>query len=551
MNAANSGLLDVMVGSRLWTKMELKLIPFVFVSWLVAMPLVFSAPDDMASVGIQSDQVPLDEPSAVELEASVVRQKFPDPSGQLVPTPDLGQDAASQGTASKLEAIIRKTQTSAWQRYNNLGKAAYNQGYYEDAEKNFLSAIRELKKTNEKDDRLLKSRNNLGLTYIMLGKYLDAKEVFVLAINLSKELYGSKSQQATRSLNGLATVYKYMGQQKKAEQTYKDALKMQEELLGANHPAVAECLVDLGELYRQQKLYDEATPVYELALETLNKASGVPELTKAYFLDKTGNLFHDQGKMEEARRCFEMAIMMKDKYSTLYSPIDPRKRGLVYYRCLNGIPNAFRVFNRGTEIECLHVKDAVVVATLTAEIFGSDWYLLKAEVTVQNQGKTAISALSEPPSLALESPKQKVYGPLDSDAIAGELGSRGRRLYNRLLHSADFAYVVDQVGAGSGVSVYNNPFTGPTVVRNYQNWVTMRPDWAARLQARNAALRALASAERQGMTVLKAKPAQTTIGPGETATFLIFYPYVKFDACTLRVLLGNSVLEFPFTSHSG
>jgi hypothetical protein len=51
--------------------------------------------------------------------------------------------------------------------------------------------------------------------------------------------------------------------------------------------------------------------------------------------------------------------------------------------------------------------------------------------------------------------------------------------------------------------------------------------------------------------VVSTRPAQLTIEPGEAATFVIYYPYKKFDTATLRLGLGNAVIEFPFTKNSG
>lgn len=519
------------------------------------------------------------------LRGKVSTDRFPNPDEEEIVQHTEDSPSGSQTASERLKAIITKTQTSPWERYYKQGNDSFFQGYYEDAEKHYLQAIRELKKTNQKDERLLKTRNSLGQAFLKDGKYLDAREAFELALKSAEDLgqgkeiekqqseprRGSRGERSVytaerarneasganiirsemaKALSGLASVYKANQQYKKSEQFYKESVKIRHEVQGAQSPQIAQTLLDLGELYREQKLFSEAEPVYGLALETLNNCKDVPELTKAYFLDKAGMCFHDQGKIVDARKLFEISLMMKDKYSRLYSPTNARKTGLVYYKCLNGIPNATRVFTRGIEIEALHVKDLTAVATLTAQVYGPDWYLLKAEVTVHNQGKTAVTALADAPTLALEAPRRKLYTPLDSNAIAQELGMRGRILYNRLLHSADFDYVLNNLTVGGASTVAMTP-AGPAIFNTVGSWATITPNWEARMQARNAAIAALASANAEGATVRGLKPGQTTIGPGETATFLVFFPYNKFDACTLRMLFGNAVLEFPFTSQSG
>lgn len=483
--------------------------------------------------------------TADQLQATVSRDRFPTPDVEL---PD--DDSASSGAGkTKLDAIISAS-SSPFDRYFKKANEDFFQGYFSEAQKNYIAAIRELKKSSTKDERIIKARNNLGSAYLRDGKTLDAKEAFELAMQSAKEQGKEKSLENARAMTGMAGVHKLNQNYKKAEQLLKDALVIRKDAKAENTTGFAQNLLDLAELYRQQKLFPDAEPVYQLSLETLNKAANVPDLTKAYFLDKTGMFFHDQAKMPEAKRCFEMSLEIKDKFATLYTPVDARKRGLVHYRAENGIPNAARVFARGVEIEAIHVKDAAAVATLTAQVYGEDWYLLKAEVTIQNQGKTAISACSESPSLSLEVPKRKQLSPLDSAAIAAELGARGRLLYNRLLHSADFSYVVDNVQVGGATTAGLTPF-GPSIFSTVGSWASIRPDWEARAAARNSAMRALSGALSEGSTVFKTSPVPVTIGPGESATFQVFFPYEKFDNCTLRFLVGNVVLEFPFTYKSG
>lgn len=458
--------------------------------------------------------------------------------------------APEANPSKRLEAIIKADHT-VWSREYDLGQEALGQGYVDDAIKHLLTALRELKNQNIKDERLLKTRNLLGKAYIKNNNYLEAGKCYTFGQQTAHEMNQDQSIDYAKSLEGLATVYAKTGQPKKAEELYKQSLKVREAVQGTHSAGAALCLLELAELLREQKLYADARPVYELAIDTLNNAPDATDLSKAYFLDKIGTYFLDQGKMPEAHSFFTAALALKDRYSTTYAPVDSRKRGQVYYRCENGMPNCAHAFNRGVEVEAIHVKDMVAVSTLTAQIYGPDWYLLKAEVTVQNQGKTAISALAEQPTLTLESPKQKTMLPLDSDAIANELSLRGQRAFNRLLHSADYDYVLSSFTTGGVSTVGYTPF-GPSFFNTAGTWATFTPDWDARARARNAAFSALRNAEIESAAVIVTKPAQTTIQPGQTATFVVYYPYnSKFKNATLRMLFGNSVLEFPFTSHSG
>lgn len=494
-----------------------------------------------ASVGTVQSSPTTD--SSVRLQGEI-EKRFPSPDDVF----EIEPEKKPSETSSKLDAIINKSDSN-YDRLMRQGFDMLTQGRLAEAEKQFVSAIRELKKTGINDIRLAKARNAAANVSLRDGDLLDAKNTFELALKTAKEIDGPNIE-VPKAMAGLGCVARANGDYKKAEAQLKESIRVRQKLTGENDAGVAQSLLDLGECYRLQKLYAEGEPVYQLALETLNKSKDVPDLTKAYFLDKTGSFFQEQAKMPEAKKCFAMALELKDKYSTLYSPVDGRTRGLVYYRCDNGVPNAARVFTRNAEVEYLHIKDSVAVATLTAQSYGSDWYLLKSEITITNQGKTAISACGEPPTLAIELPKRKVLTPLDSDAIAAELGLRGRLLFSRLLHSADFAYNVNSVNVASTSTAGFTPF-GTNVFNTVGTWTTITPDWNARAQARDAAFSALSSANSQSINVFSTRPKPVTIGPGESATFQSFFPYDKFDTCTLRFLVGNTVMEFPFSNKSG
>lgn len=479
------------------------------------------------------------------------------PSGVLPAGAQALSDVFASGNASAVSkpADPRLSGTisishNEWERAFNLGKERLKEGYLEEAERHLLEASRALKREGVRDERLVKVRNLLGQAYLRDNKLLDATEAFTLAQQTARDSGKEKSVEYAATLDGLAGIQRAQGQFRKAEALYQNAISLRESSQGKESPSLAQSYLELAELYRKEKLFAEAETTYKLALSTIDSAKDVPDLTRAYFIEKAGMLLADQGKFQEAGKCFSVSLSLKDKHSVLDTRGDARKLGTIYYRCLNGMPNSAHTFERGVELESIHVKDAVAAATLTAQVYGPDWYLLKAEVTIQNQGKTPITALQEQPSLSIEEPKANMLLPLDSQAISAELNKRGQRAFNRLWHSADYAYNMSSFTVGGMQTAAFTPF-GPTVYNSAYSWATFTPDWEARARARNAAFATLARVERESTYVVNTRPAQLTIEPGEAATFVIYYPYKKFDTATLRLGLGNAVIEFPFTKNSG
>ncbi len=499
-----------------------------------------AAEDEQFSAGGTSSGDRIDEPSPLPMQGNASINRAGDAA---VP------QSSSERASERLHAVIQHTATSAWQRNFDSGCEAFAHFKFEEAEKYLMQAIRELKKTNIKDTRLIQSRNKVGDTFLAEGKYLDAQEAFEAARETEKELSLTQTPDGAHTTDGLATVYKETEKFAKAEQLFKEALQTQESTLGANDPAVASTLMDLGDLYRDQKLYKEAEPVYRLAIETYNKAANVPDLKIANALDHVGAMFYEQGMLEQANQLYAAALDIKDKHSVLYTPTSANNYGLVYYRCLNGVPNSYHAFTRGVEAEFINVKNVSAVATLTAKVFASDWWTLKAQVTIHNNGKTAISAMTKSPVLRVDSPKRVTYMPLDSDAIAAELDLRGSILADRILHSADFDYIVDSVTT-PGVAVVPT-VGGGAFLAAVPGFAHISPNWQARIDARNAAISTFARSQAAADTIASCKPAHTTIGPGESATFLIYFYYAKFRNARLQLIIGNTVLEFPFTEKSG
>ncbi len=105
---------------------------------------------------------------------------------------------------------------ASWRKYNQAGIAAYRQGNYAEAVKQFEAALKEAKGFGEDDVRL------------------------------------------ATSLNNLAELYRVQGQYAKAEPLYKRSLAIREKALGPEHPDVAQSLNNLAELYRTQGKYAEA-----------------------------------------------------------------------------------------------------------------------------------------------------------------------------------------------------------------------------------------------------------------------------------------------------
>ncbi len=70
-----------------------------------------------------------------------------------------------------------EAQHAAWEKLNNEGKKAFEQGHDSEAERLFLAAVKEVEKFGNQDNRLATSLGNLAVLYGDQGKYAEAESL--------------------------------------------------------------------------------------------------------------------------------------------------------------------------------------------------------------------------------------------------------------------------------------------------------------------------------------------------------------------------------------
>ncbi len=93
-------------------------------------------------------------------------------------------------------------------------------------------------------------RGTVGMTYLQLGLYDDAREQLDAALDLSRRVHGPEHPEVAEALHNLGLLSKTTGDHRGAETLYTQALDQQRRFLGAGSVEYAETLNDLGVLFR-------------------------------------------------------------------------------------------------------------------------------------------------------------------------------------------------------------------------------------------------------------------------------------------------------------
>ncbi len=145
-----------------------------------------------------------------------------------------------------------------WEKANEAGTKALQEGRYAEAERHWTAALKEAETFGEQDTRLATSLNNLALLYGNQGEYGEAEPLYQLALAILEKALGPEHPQVAAGLNNLALLYKTQGKYTEAEPLYRRALAIVEKALGPEHPNVAQVLGNYAELLRKTNRDAEA-----------------------------------------------------------------------------------------------------------------------------------------------------------------------------------------------------------------------------------------------------------------------------------------------------
>ncbi len=105
---------------------------------------------------------------------------------------------------------------SAWERYNQAGMEAYQQGNYAEAEKQWLAALQEAENFGPEDPRLATSLFALGSLYHAQGKYAEAEPLYQRSLAILEKALGPEHPNVANGLENYAGLLRQTGREDEA-----------------------------------------------------------------------------------------------------------------------------------------------------------------------------------------------------------------------------------------------------------------------------------------------------------------------------------------------
>ena len=167
----------------------------------------------------------------------------------------------------------------------------------------------------EKTKEAARCLSNLSLLYWSTGKFNQAEEAGIAALQLRQSIFGNESEEAAASLNDLGLVYGQTDADK-ALTYYEQALAVYEKLHQKDHPKIAIAKTNIGLMYLKSELYGDAVNNFESAQAIWKKIYPNGHPNEALALANLGQTYKRMHDNKASLGYYEKALAIyKKSYS--------------------------------------------------------------------------------------------------------------------------------------------------------------------------------------------------------------------------------------------
>jgi tetratricopeptide (TPR) repeat protein len=201
--------------------------------------------------------------------------------------------------------------------------------------------------------RLTHALVDLGDVLQQRGRYREAEPVFLEALAVAEQAFGSDHLEVATPLNNLAVCYKYMARYLDAGPLYQRALAITERSLGPEHPEVATLYHNLGGLEHAARNWARGEPFARKSVRIRTRTLGPDHPDVASDLTALAALLDQQKKHVEAERLYRRALAIVERvYGPESHAVAVNLNNLAAVRHARGaVKDAERMYRRAIEIE--------------------------------------------------------------------------------------------------------------------------------------------------------------------------------------------------------
>lgn len=185
-----------------------------------------------------------------------------------------------------------------WEKYQQAGLEALNQGHLDAAEDLFKQAIKAAQRSQQTADELVESQNGLARVLTLEARADEAEALFKRSLGILRRIYGARSTKLVPTMLELGSIFESEGDHPAAMALYNRVLSINQADFGPDHPAIAHSLHRLGQTKTNAGKPKEAEADYRRALAILEKQPADDELEA--LLKDYADLLRQNNRPDEA-----------------------------------------------------------------------------------------------------------------------------------------------------------------------------------------------------------------------------------------------------------
>jgi CHAT domain-containing protein/Flp pilus assembly protein TadD len=223
----------------------------------------------------------------------------------------------SQGNFAEAERILTEislsdpfTQAIVLSTKGNLN---LNKGRFDLAQENLMKSLAVFKSIHQENSpEAIQCLTSLASYYVATGKYSQAEEFEIAALQLKLKTKGETSEEVAASYNNLGLIY-LSSNADKAVEYYEKAFATYEKVHDPYHPKMAIVNTNLGIAYNQLKLFGDAINYFEAAQKIWNHIYPNGHPNQSIVLRNLGHAYALQKNRKVAIEYYNQAIAIYQK----------------------------------------------------------------------------------------------------------------------------------------------------------------------------------------------------------------------------------------------
>ncbi len=206
------------------------------------------------------------------------------------------------------ENLHGRAHTDTAESMNHLASVYVARTDYQKAGPIFREALAIERGFNENSPDVADLLNNIAQIELNTGNVDEAERLYVEALALNREIFGSEHREIATNLSNLGAVMARKGNNDQALDYFKQGMEMRRNVLGIEHPDVAYSANNIASMLHVQGKFDEAEPYYREAREIRRRALGEDHHMFCNTSNNLALLLIDKGVLEEAETILKSVL---------------------------------------------------------------------------------------------------------------------------------------------------------------------------------------------------------------------------------------------------